>query len=340
LVRSSNDSSKSLHSLAACAVDRARRIVVGMDRVGPRFLLVVCLAAGCHGAATHAQPPPDDEPDAASIDVAMMPDAAPDAPPMNFACAPTPTPGHQEIDCPEGVHMDVEVSAACATGGCGIIFDVHGFTMTGDELDTHTRMRELAPPLGYVVVQPTAAGLWGTGDHDDVIWDFVNATSYVLHTDPDRLHFMGFSQGAILTFHMLCAHADAIASIAPDSGNGCFGLAGTPTTERPVLYVQGTADNIQPWSLFGPPVRDAILGTWSFGQPTQISAGTKYVANRWTTATGTDFEFWQHDYRDGDLLGGHCLAVPLGTGTYKCSNAEFDYSNEVLRFFQAHTRGH
>src|SRR5215831_10103086 len=187
-----------------------------MDRVGARFVLVVCL--GCHGP-TRAAP---DAADTAAPDVAAAPDA-----PVSYACAPAPTPGHQEIDCPEGVHMDVEVSAACAAGGCGIIFDVHGFTMTADELDTHTRMRLLAPPLGYIVVQPTAAGLWGTGDNDDVIWDFANATAAVLHTDPDRLHFMGFSQGAILTFHMLCAHADAIASIGPDSGNGCFGLAGT-----------------------------------------------------------------------------------------------------------------
>jgi pimeloyl-ACP methyl ester carboxylesterase len=298
----------------------------------------VLLVACGHGAV------PDTGGDAAVIDAALVDaldvaDAPIDAPPVNYACAPTATPGHQEIDCPEGVHMDVEVSPACAKGGCGIIFDVHGFTMTGDEEDTHTRMRLLAPPLGYIVVQPTAAGLWGTGDHDDVVWDFAVATADRLHTDPDRLHFMGFSQGAILTFHMLCEHADAIASIAPDSGNGCFGFGAAPPIERPVLYVQGTADNIQPWSLFGPPVRDAILAASDYGAATPISSGTAYIATRWTSSTGNVFEFWQHDYRDGDFLGGHCLAVPNGTGAFCCANPEFDYSNEVLRFFMAHTRG-
>ena len=108
-----------------------------------------------------------------------------------------------------------------------------------------------------------------------------------------------------------------------------------------MLYVQGTADNIQPWLLFGPPVRDAILSTWSFGAPAQIGAGVGHVANRWTTSNGTVFEFWQHDLRaPGFLLGGHCLAVPNGTGTYKCNSAAFDYSVEALRFFQAHPRGH
>jgi len=309
-----------------------------MDRVGARFLVVVCAGAACHGPDTREQPPAGT--DASAGDTAAASDAPPPDAPVSFACAPTPTPGHQEIDCPEGVHMDVEVSPACVAGGCGIIFDVHGFTMTADQLDTHTRMRLLAPPRGYIVVQPTATGLWGDRAHDDVVWDFALATAAVLHADPDRLYFMGFSQGAILTFHMLCAHADAIAAIAPDSGNGCFGAAGVPAVQRPVLYVQGTADNIQPWSTFGPPVRDAILGTWDFGAPTTLASGSAFLATRWTTSTGTDFEFWQHDYRDGDFLGGHCLPVPSGTGTYKCSNAEFDYSSETLRFFQAHPRGH
>jgi pimeloyl-ACP methyl ester carboxylesterase len=298
---------------------------------------IVLLAACGHGGASTG--------DAGNqVADAIVPDVVdafvPQDAPTYYPCAPTPTAGHQEIDCPEGVHMDVEVSPACAAGGCGIIFDVHGFTMTADQLDTHTRMRLLAPPLGYVVVQPTASGLWGDGSHDDVIWNFALATADRLHTDPDRVHFMGFSQGAILTFHMLCEHADAIASIAPDSGNGCFGSGTPPSVERPILYVQGTKDNIQPWFLFGPPVRDAILATWPYGAPTPISSAAAYTATRWTTAAGTDFEFWQHDYDTGDFLGGHCLPVPLGTGAFRCPNPEFDYSNEVLRFFTAHPRGH
>ena len=299
---------------------------------------MVLLAACGHQASSNAGAVADAEVPGVVADAAV--DVADATPPVDYACAPTPTPGHQEIDCPNGVHMDVEVSSACAAGGCGIIFDVHGFTMTGDQQDQHTRMRLLAPPLGFIVVQPTAAGLWGDGTHDDELWDFEQATLDRLHADPDRVHFMGFSQGAILTFHMLCAHGDAIASIAPDSGNGCFGSGTLPSSTRPILYVQGTADNIQPWWLFGPPVRDAILAAASYGEPAPISSGTAYIATRWTTTSGIDFEFWQHDYNTGDFLGGHCLPVPNGVGAFRCPNAEFDYSVEVLRFFVAHPRGH
>ncbi len=292
-----------------------------------------------------ARPSPNSGGDASVLVDASAPDSldalVPDAAPVDYACAPTATAGHQKIDCPQGVTMDVEISAACAEGGCGIIFDVPGFTMSADVEDTHTRMRLLAPPLGYVVVQPTTTGLWGTGQFNDVIWNFALATADRLHTDPDRLHFMGFSQGADLTYLMLCAHADAIASIAPDSGNGCFGTAATtPSAERDVLYVQGTADNIQPWVIFGPPVRDAILATWDFGSGAEFSSGSNYMATRWTTSAGIDFEFWQHGFTDGSLLGGHCLPVPLGSGAFRCDDPEFDFSNEVLRFFGQHPRGH
>jgi hypothetical protein len=303
--------------------------------------MLAALLGGCGNEPAKAAP------DAArGVDALGNPDARSDgstadaSPPVNYACAPTPTAGHQEIDCPEGVHMDVEVSAQCAAGGCGIIFDVHGFTMTADQLDTHTRMRQLAPPLGYVVVQPTATGLWGDGMHYDVIWDFAVATADRLNTDPDRLHFMGFSQGALMSFDMLCAHSDAIASIAPASGDGCFGGGAGPAIERPILYMTGTNDNIHPWLLFGLPVRDAILASGSFGTQTAIGSGTGYQATRWTTPVGTAFEFWQHDYVTGDfLLAGHCLPVPNGTGPYRCQQPEFDYSAEALRFFMAHPRG-
>ena len=278
--------------------------------------------------------------DAASNTVAM-PDAfvSQDAP-TAYDCAPTATAGHQTISCPMGVTMDVEISAACATGGCGVIWDVPGFTMTADVQDTHTRMRLLAPPLGYIVVQPTTTGFWGTGQYNDVIWNFQLAVADRLRTDPDRLHIMGFSQGADLTYLMLCAHADAIASIAPDSGNGCFGIGAAPPVIRPVLYVQGTADNIQAWSIFGPPVRDAILASSDYGSGAVFSSSDAYMATRWTTSSGMDFEFWQHNFTDGSFLGGHCLPVPNGSGAFRCDNPEFDYSNEVLRFFGQHPRGH
>jgi len=190
------------------------------------------------------------------------------------------------------------------------------------------------------VVQPTAAGLWGDGEHHDVVWDFAVATADRLRTDPDRLHFMGFSQGGLLSFAMLCAHADDVASIAPAAGSGCFTAESSPSVDRPIFYMTGTADLIHPFGLMGLPMRDTVLASSDYGAPTPVGSGTGYQATRYTTSAGIDFEFWQHDYEAGDLLRGHCLPVPDGSGIYRCDDAEFDYSQQALRFFAAHPRTH
>jgi len=284
------------------------------------------------------------DPDAAegAVDAALgAPDgAAPDAG-RTFACGPAATAGHQELDCPEGVGADVEVPAACVAGGCGLIVDVHGYTMTGDQQDAHTRMRALAPPRGYVVVQPSAPGTipsWGTGEHDDVVWELTEATIAALDIDPDRVHFTGFSQGGMMSFRQLCAHADRIASIAPHAGGGCF--AGTaPSVERPILYVHGHNDTIVSWSAVAVPQRESILATWDFGDPTTIGDGNNYLARRWETSSGTVFEMVEHDYTTGDvILLGHCLPGPDDNGTFRCDAAEFDSTELVLDFFDAHPR--
>src|SRR5262245_3694540 len=53
-----------------------------------------------------------------------------DAPPVVAdPCFPDPGPGHRVYAC-NGIDFDVEVPPACAGGGCGIILDVHGLTMS------------------------------------------------------------------------------------------------------------------------------------------------------------------------------------------------------------------
>jgi pimeloyl-ACP methyl ester carboxylesterase len=320
-----------------------RRVVVGLGLALGLALAPACAGDGTAGGTAgddDATPTADGAPSGGAVDAA--PPGTPDAAPQEFPCAPEAVAGHQEaIVCPEGVLFDVEASVDCVAGGCGLVLDVHGYTMSADQLDTHTRMRQLAPPLGYVVVQPSAPGIpptWGVGEHDDVVWQFVEATMQTFAIDPDRVHVMGFSQGSMMTFRLLCAHADAIASVAPDSGGGCFD-GGEPAVERAILYVQGHTDNILPWSIHGPPQRDAIVAAWSMGDEAVFASGTKYTATRWQSAAGTVFEFWEHDYSADPYLGGHCLATPLGAGLFSCDGAEFDYGAEALRFFLAHPRG-
>lgn len=283
----------------------------------------------------------DDADAAVSSPDAANPDPDPDAG-LTFACGPTATAGHQTFDCPEGVTADVEISAACLAGGCGLIVDVHGLSMNADAQDSHTRMRELAPPRGYVVIQPTGPGTipgWGTGEHDDVVWDLALATIHALDIDQDRVHFTGFSQGGMMSFRQLCAHADRLASIAPHAGGGCF-AGQTPSVEVPILFVHGYRDPVITWSGVAVPQRNAILATWDFGPAETIADGNEYLGQRWTTSADTVFEMYEHDYSTGDfILDGHCLPGPNDQGIFRCDDAEFDSATIVLDFFDAHPRG-
>lgn len=269
-------------------------------------------------------------------------DGAPiDGPGANFACAPARAAGHQTFGCPDGVTADVEASAACVDGGCGVIVDVHGYTMSADVQDEHTRMRALGPARGYVIVQPTAPGVpasWGLGERDDVVWELLEATIEVFDADPDRIHVTGFSQGGMMTYRQLCAHADRLASVAPVAGGGCFDGA-TPSVEVPILYIHGHYDSIVSWATVAVPQRERVLATWDFGEPAIVSDTARHRGTRWETPTGTPFEMWEHDYSTGDLvLAGHCLPGPDDNKTFRCDASEFDETALILDFFDAHPR--
>jgi len=149
----------------------------------------------------------------------------------------------------------------------------------------------------------------------------------------------GFSQGSMMTFRMICAHADAFASVGSAAGGGCFEGGAAPAAEVPILYVHGESDAIVAFST-GQAQRDHILAAWSFGAPTVFAQTADYSATRWTTAAGTDFEFWQHRFEAGFPSYGHCLPGPESDGgAFRCRGAgQFDYSMELLRFFTAHPR--
>ena len=72
-------------------------------------------------------------------------------------CTPTvAVAGTHAYRCADGYLFTVSATQSCATrGGCGLVVDVHGSTMDGDQQDKGTDMRAKAGPRGYVVLQPT-----------------------------------------------------------------------------------------------------------------------------------------------------------------------------------------
>jgi polyhydroxybutyrate depolymerase len=264
--------------------------------------------------------------------------------------------GHHKASCAGGIDYDVEIPAACTQGSCGLIVDLHGYTMTGDSEDKNTNMRALGEQNGYVVVQPTAPKdtlqqpAWDQPTHVPLVFTFLSDLAQSLPIDPKRIHAMGFSQGGGMTFRLLCTHADFFASGAPGSAlPGCeFTGTNQPSQEVDILQVHGVEDGVLNFQTYAVPQRDAVLnGGWPFGQPTVLETDAKHTATRWVTTSGTVFEFWQHDYQTNAVvlipLKGHC--VPGGNdfnGTpagYSCDDTNtFVFGQLAMQFFMAHPK--
>lgn len=302
---------------------------------------------------------------------------APVTGPLNDGCAPEARAGHQRVTCKDETAFDVEVPESCTGGGCGVILDVPGWSMDGPMEDRHTRMRQLAGPKGFIVVQPTAPGSppsWTSGgtltrdfDFDATVWGFFDATMKRFGADPARIHMLGFSQGGMMTFRFLYAHGDVLASVAPIAGPDGFSVYDgriikemtpqpPPAHAIPVMYTHGTKDRMLDFEKTALPLRDAVLKAYGLASEESISKGAGFRGSRWKDAGGrVMFEMWDHDFEQGNLyIGGHCLTGPIadGDGEFLQSEVPFrcltdrdhpaidlDLGAEILRFFTEHPKG-
>jgi hypothetical protein len=297
--------------------------------------------------------PPIDAGVDASHETSPPIDATTDGAPsdVSTACIDAVTAGHHRYTC-DGFVYDVEIPDACTTAGaCGLVVDVHGFTMDGNMEDANTNMRALGHTYGYVVVQPNAnpkppASSWSPPGDDDKVFAFIQAAISALKVDTKKVHFTGFSQGGMMTFRMLCKHADTFASVAPAAGTGCtFKPGDTPSREIPVLYMHGVNDALVSFTSAAVPQRDEVVAGWSMGTGTVIASDTHYTRTQYKSASGTVFEFIQHDYEaSSPILRGHCYPGSTDPGKepgqlfpFGCipPNA-FTWGEEAMKFFVAH----
>ena len=258
--------------------------------------------------------------------------------------------------CDGGITYEVEIPPACTQGPCGLVVDMHGYTMNADAEDENTGMRALGQQHGYVVVQPTAPKdalqlpSWDQATHVPLVYKFLADLASDLPIDPKRIHAMGFSQGGGMTFRLLCSHADFFASGAPIGGlAGCeFSGQNTPSEEVDILQVHGHVDAIVSFPNVAVPQHQAVLSVWSYGPPVVVEDDGAHKATRWTTPKGTVHELWEHDYKTSAQaffisLEGHC--VPGGTdfdgspAGYSCEDTgTFVFGQLAMSFFQAHPK--
>jgi len=194
----------------------------------------------------------------------------------------------------------VAIPASCVAGGCGVVMDVHGFTMTADEQEQSDHFRELGNSAGYVVVQPTAPEDpngkhdWYPLVHHDQLILFLRCAVTAFEADLKRVHIMGYSQGGFASWNILCKAPDLICSAAPLEASaldqwgvgygtgGCFSPpAKGPSIDRSILFTNGITDTLSVVANARQQVAN-IKHAWGLtpGAATN-SSGYKYTSQSW-----------------------------------------------------------
>ena len=222
-----------------------------------------------------------------------------------------------------GLTFLVMVDEVCTERACGLIFDVHGGTMSGTQMRDNTKLHELAPPEGYLVVHPSATaantgGSWDLQAHPPTLGDFMDRMVAAFHVDRERIHVTGFSQGSGVTFWFLCHKQDLLASTAPISGrsadqimapgggNCIESIDGDWSPRVPILFMNGTADT----ALVIDDARTRVEGLvdrLGLGEGEEVGGDSQYRRTRYRADDGMVLDYLEHDYGGQAVLGGHCI---------------------------------
>lgn len=281
-------------------------------------------------------------------------------PPVLDECITDASAGDHVYTC-GAFDYDVSIPEACLAQPCGLIMDVHGYTMDGAMEDSNTNLRALGVERGYIVIQPNAnpappAASWTPVVDDSALMAFMQRVADALHVDPDRLHFTGFSQGGFMSWRVVCAYADVLASVAPAAACGfdvpipnCqFTPDEQPSEPVDILYMHGTDDVLVPYPC-APLRRDAVVEAYGLGPEEIVTNGVGYTWTRHTGDDGTVLELITHEYNAANtfVLGGHCYPggedpgdAPGQLFSYSCvDRTELHWGTAVIDFFDAHPRG-
>lgn len=284
---------------------------------------------------------------------ANMPGTVPIPAPVADDCITNVSAGDHTFICEgsEDVTFQVMVDPLCTKFACGLIFDVHGAAMSGQDMRDNTRLHELAPSKGYLVVHPSALNLtWDWQTHPAVLKDFMARMIKAFHVDTKRVHMTGFSMGAGMTFWFLCNHTAAMASTAPVTGSSASQVtvvgSGAPCIESidanwrprvPILFMTGTEDTAL--SIDAARERtNGIVTRLGLTGGEQIDGDDTFTRKRWTGADGMVFDFLEHDYTNW-LLAGHCIPSDAG-GLFGCDSGgnTLKWGPVVLQWFIDHPK--
>lgn len=241
--------------------------------------------------------------------------------------------------CGAGITYNVSVPDRCLDFACGLIVDVHGFTMSGDIQERNTGIAAIGRAEGYIVVQPNAPGAppsWNSSHYSSVA-AFAQQAIDVWRVDARRVHITGFSQGGAMTWWMRCNRPDLFASAAPTamSGSGCSDGSNMPT-----LYIQGNNDIFVSQTAIDNTIANyrAIYG---YDLSLVVADEPGYIKTGYGSSQTTvpSFQTFIHNYSSYGV-NGHCI---MGSVTpsdpYGCEQTTpVGHGRMVVDFFKANPK--
>ncbi len=141
-----------------------------------------------------------------------------------------------------------------------LILALHGYTSTGDEIESYLKLESAAEKRGALYVHPDgskdSSGLrfWNatpaccnfygsTVDDEEYLMSIIDEVSKKYNVDQKRIFIVGHSNGGFMAHRMACTNSDRIAGIVSISG-ATFSDASMCKPKSPVsvLQIWGTAD--------------------------------------------------------------------------------------------------
>jgi pimeloyl-ACP methyl ester carboxylesterase len=277
-------------------------------------------------------------------------------PPVADDCIKDVSAGDHTFSC-DGLTFLVLVDEMCTKLACGLIFDIHGATMSGAQMRDNTLLYKLAPSKGYIVVNPSATasntgGTWDLTADPAKVANFLDRMIKAFHVDADRVHVDGFSQGSAMTFWFLCNRHELLASAAPVSGAtdvSCLDDNWQPRV--PIFYENGQKDQASKIDAAHMMV-DSIVSQLKLVDETQVAGDGHYTRKRWTGAGGMVFDYLEHDYGGQAVLDGHCIPggidksgsgknnFSLNATTCTTGQIAINWGELALQWFIDHPRHH
>ncbi len=231
-----------------------------------------------------------------------------------------------------------------------IVFVLHGYLETGDQIETISRMTPEIDGRGWLVVYPDGRSLsWNAGGCcgsssalgvDDVGFfrAMLETVEQTYCTDPSRVFVGGFSNGGMLSHRLACEASDVVAAIAPVSGTMSIDAC-APARPVPVMEFHGTADFVVPFDGGGlgnsDSVPDTIAG-WVARDGCAPDATISFEQGDATCETHADCDAGAEVTLCTLTDGGHQWPGGESAGPGGTINMDIEASKAMLDFFEQH----